>query len=94
MTGVAKNTVTRLLAGLGTACAAYQSETLRNLPCKRLQCDEIWSFVGATDKNVPGDAMGQFGVGSVWTWTESAPTRSCACRISSRRATQVPRTSS
>lgn len=42
---------------------------MRNLPCKRLQCDEIWSFVGAKDKNVPADKRGQFGIGSVWTWT-------------------------
>jgi hypothetical protein len=55
MTSVAKNTVTKLLVELGTACAAYQSEMLRNLPCKRLQCDEIWSFVGAKDRNVPAD---------------------------------------
>ncbi len=56
---------------LGDACAKYQDATLRNLTCnnKRLQCDEIWSFVGAKDKNVPTDKQGQFGVGSVWTWT-------------------------
>lgn len=69
MTGVAKNTIVKLLAELGDACAKYQDATLRNLPCKRLQCDEIWAFVGAKDKNVPEDKRGQFGVGSVWTWT-------------------------
>ena len=68
MTGVAKNTITKLLLDLGAACAKYQDETLRNLPCRRLQCDEIWSWVGAKDKNIP---IGQerFGRGSVWTWT-------------------------
>jgi IS1 family transposase len=69
MTGVAKNTVVKLLVDLGAACARYQDETLRNLPCKRLQCDEIWSFVGAKDKNVPAEKQGKFGFGSVWTWT-------------------------
>ena len=52
MTGVAKNTVTKLLVDLGKACAEYQEQHLRNLPCKRIQCDEIWSFAGAKQKNV------------------------------------------
>lgn len=69
MTGVAKNTIVKLLVDLGDACARYQDETLRNLSCSRLQCDEIWSFVGAKDKNVPADKKGEFGIGSVWTWT-------------------------
>lgn len=47
MTGAAKNTVVKLLADVCAACAAYQDKTLRNLPCKRLQCDVIWSFVYA-----------------------------------------------
>ncbi len=66
MTGVAKNTVIKLLLDLGAACEAYQVEHLVNLPCKRIQCDEIWSFVGAKAKQV---AMGAHGVGDVWTWT-------------------------
>jgi IS1 family transposase len=69
MTGVAKNTVVKLLVDLGAACTRYQDETLRNLPCKHVQCDEIWSFVGAKDKNVPASKQGRFGIGSVWTWT-------------------------
>jgi IS1 family transposase len=69
MTGVAKNTIVKLLAELGAACEAYQMEKLVNLPCKRLQCDEIWSFVGAKQKNVPLDKQGRFGIGDVWTWT-------------------------
>jgi IS1 family transposase len=86
MTGVAKNTVTKLLVELGAACASYQSETLRNLPCRRLQCDEIWSFVGAKDKNVPAEKMGQFGVGSVWTWTAiDADTKLCVSFLVSTR---------
>jgi IS1 family transposase len=66
MTGVAKNTITKLLAELGEACAAYQGEHLVNLPCKRIQCDEIWSFVGMKQKNAPAERAGE--VGDVWTW--------------------------
>jgi IS1 family transposase len=68
MTGVAKNTILRLLADLGTACAEYQDKALRNLKCKRIQCDEIWQFCYAKQKNVPADKQGQFGFGDVWTW--------------------------
>lgn len=49
MTGVSKPTILKLLADLGTACAKYQDEKLRNLPCKRVQADEIWSFCFAMD---------------------------------------------
>lgn len=69
MTGIAKNTVTKLLVDLGNACAKYQDETLRNLPCKRIQCDEIWSFCYAKEKNVPDELKGKLGFGDVWTWT-------------------------
>jgi IS1 family transposase len=69
MTGVAKGTVTRILVEAGAACAEFQDEMLRDLPCRRLQCDEIWSFCYAKDKNVPATKKGDFGVGSVWTWT-------------------------
>jgi IS1 family transposase len=61
-------TILRLLESLGTACAAYQDKALRNLPCKRIQCDEIWQFCYAKEKNVPADKQGQFGFGDVWTW--------------------------
>ena len=67
MTGIAKNTITKLLMELGPFCEDYQDRVLRNLPCRRIQVDEIWSFVGAKDKNVPLDEMGK-GRGSVWTW--------------------------
>lgn len=69
MTGVAKGTVLKLLVDLGSACAAYQDRTLRNLTCKRVQCDEIWSFCYAKEKNVPEEMKGKLGVGDVWTWT-------------------------
>lgn len=69
MTGVAKGTVLKLLVDLGSACAAYQDRTLRNLPSKRVQCDEIWSFCYAKEKNVPEEMKGKLGFGDVWTWT-------------------------
>lgn len=69
LTGISKNTITKLLVELGDACIAYQDRTLRNLKCKRIQCDETWSFVYAKQKNVPEEMKGQFGVGDVWTWT-------------------------
>jgi IS1 family transposase len=69
MADVSINTVTKLLVDLGSACARYQDEALRNLPCRRVECDDIWSFVGAKDKNIPEERRGQFGIGSVWTWT-------------------------
>lgn len=68
MTGTAKHTILKLLADLGNACAEYQDKTLRNLTCKRIQCDEIWQFCYAKDKNVPVEKRGQFGYGDVWTW--------------------------
>src|SRR3954453_14592764 len=68
MTGVAKNTVAKLLVDLGAACTAYHSKALINLPCKRLQCDEIWSYVGAKDKNLSAEKKEQR-LGSIWTWT-------------------------
>ncbi len=69
MTGAAKNTVVKLLADVGTACLDYQDKTLRNLTCKRIQCDEIWSFCYAKEKNVPEGKRGILGYGDVYTWT-------------------------
>lgn len=69
MTGAAKNTVVKLLADVGAACAAYQASALRNLPCKRVQCDEIWSFVYAKAKNVSAAKAAPEGAGDAWTWT-------------------------
>jgi len=69
MTGVAKHAVLNLLRDLGCACAEYYDQTVRNVKVKRAQCDEIWAFCYAKDKNVPADKQGKFGYGSVWTWT-------------------------
>ncbi len=65
MTGAAKNTVVKLLAQVGKACAEYQAENLRNLNSRVIQVDEIWSFVGCKEK---GKAQGKQGHGDVWTW--------------------------
>lgn len=69
MTGVAKNTIVKLLADVGQACERYHDKVMVNLPCKRVQVDEIWSFCRAKQKNVPEDHRGEFGWGDVWTWT-------------------------
>lgn len=69
MTGAAKGTVLRLLEEVGQACAAYQDRTLRNLPCRHIQCDEIWSFCRAKEKKVPEEMRGVLGFVDVWTWT-------------------------
>jgi len=63
------NTVTKLLIDVGKSCFHYQDEILRNLPCKRIQCDEIWSFCYAKEKNVPKERKGELGYGDVYTWT-------------------------
>lgn len=68
MLGCSINTVTKLLVDVGTACAIYQNETLRNLTCKRVQVDEIWSFVGMKQKNAPPNRKGVLGYGDVYTW--------------------------
>jgi IS1 family transposase len=67
LTGVARMTVEKLLRDLGTACAAHHDATVRGLKSRRIQCDEIWSFVGAKQKNVPVDKRGVWG--DIWTWT-------------------------
>lgn len=67
MTGAAKNTITKLLVDVGTAASDYQDATLRDLPCKTIQADEIWSFVGKKAKNVRDDEKGQE-IGDVWAW--------------------------
>src|SRR6266850_2198982 len=66
---VSVNTVTKLLLDIGAACEEYQDKTLKNLKCRRIQCDEIWAFVYAKAKNLPKKYAGAFGYGDVWTWT-------------------------
>lgn len=69
LVGCSINTVTKLLIDVGTACNQYQHNHLRNLNCKRIQCDEIWAFVGSKEKNVPDERKGEYGYGDVYTWT-------------------------
>jgi transposase-like protein len=61
ITDTAINTVVKLLRDVGKACLEYQDKNLRNLTSKRLQCDEIWSFVYAKGRNVPKEHNGEFG---------------------------------
>src|SRR5271165_3346835 len=77
MTGVARNTITSLLLDLAEACADYHNRYVRNLRVRRLQCDEIWNFVGAKAKNVSAEKKAE-GWGDTWTWTAlDADTKLC-----------------
>lgn len=67
--GVSINTVTKLLVEGGEACAAYHDETVRDVRASKVQCDEIWSFCYAKDKNVATAKAAPQVAGDVWTWT-------------------------
>jgi IS1 family transposase len=67
ITGAAKNSIIKLLAEAGEACTMYQDEHLRSLPCKVLQLDEVWSFVGCREKSKAKAKVAH--PGDVWTWT-------------------------
>ena len=69
MLDVSKDTVQKLSLELGEVCIRYMDETLRDLPCKRLQVDEVWAFCYAKAKNVPADKQGVFGFGDLWAFT-------------------------
>ncbi len=69
MTLVSKPTILKLLVQLGDVCAQFHDQAVRNLRTKRVECDEIWQFVGAKQKNVPEAKRETFGFGDVWTWT-------------------------
>jgi IS1 family transposase len=68
-TGASKNTIIKLLVDAGQASAAYQDRVLRNLPCKRVQVDEIWSFIHTRSQNLRAAMTQQPDAGDVWTWT-------------------------
>jgi len=68
LTGICKDTILKLLCDLGPACAKFHDRVARNLPCNRLEVDELWCFCHAKDRNVPDELQGQRGIGSVWTW--------------------------
>src|ERR1035437_4160190 len=79
VTGASKNTVLKLLSEVGEACALYQDRVMVGLTCKKIQCDEIWSFVGMKQKNVPEENI-EFGLGDVYTWTSiDADTKLMPC---------------
>ena len=69
ITGASKNTVVGLLVRVGEGCAEYQGRAIRDPACKRVPCDEIWSFCYAKQKNLSPEKQGVFGYGDVWTWT-------------------------
>ncbi len=69
VTGASKNTVAKLLADVGQACSEYQDTVFNELPCKRIQVDEIWSFVYAKQKNVKAAKAAPKAAGDIWTWT-------------------------
>lgn len=69
MVGVSVNTVMKFVADFGPVCEEYHDAHVRSVNAKRVQCDEIWAFCYAKDKNLPAHMRGQPGVGSVWTWT-------------------------
>jgi hypothetical protein len=87
MCDVAFNTVLKLLPEIGRVCEEYQQRVFVNLPCQRIQCDEIWSFCFAKEKNVPQKLRGK-GYGDVWTWVAiCADTKLVPCwRIGDRKA--------
>lgn len=68
LTGIAKNTVTKLLVEAGRACTIFQDKIFKNLPCTNVQCDEVWAFVGSKEKNT-SEEMKAKGWGDCWTWT-------------------------
>ena len=88
MAGVSRNTVDKLLREVGAVCQEYQDKTLRNLPCTLVECDEIWSFVGMKEKDVPAEKKFEEGHGDVWTWVSiCAETKLVPCwHIGSRNA--------
>jgi IS1 family transposase len=67
--GCSINTVTKLLEDAGAACAAHHDANVRGLTAKRIQCDEIWAFCYAKNKNVKTSVAAPDGAGDVWTWT-------------------------
>jgi IS1 family transposase len=69
ITGASKNAVARLLVSAGKACSDYQDRMLVDLPCKRLQVDELWSFTHCKQANVSTAKSAPIHAGDTWTWT-------------------------
>jgi IS1 family transposase len=66
---VSINTVTKLLVDAGKACADFHEENVRGVKARRIQCDEIWSFTYAKQKNVAKAKAAPEVAGDTWTWT-------------------------
>jgi IS1 family transposase len=79
ITGHSINTVSKLLVELGAAATLYQDKALRNLPATRIECDEIWAFCYAKNRNVPAEHEGEWGFGDVWTWVALDPDTKLVC---------------
>jgi len=89
MTGTHRGAILKLLTELGRACSIYQDRVFRELTCKRLQCDEIWSFVGAKERNTSPEKKAE-GWGDVWTWTAiDADTKLIPCWYIGTRDSQA-----
>jgi IS1 family transposase len=69
VSGASKMTVLKLLADAGQACADYMDANIRNLKTKRVEVDEVWSFVHCKERNVVGAKAAPEGAGDAWTWT-------------------------
>ena len=72
MTGIHRTSVIKLLCDLGRACSEYQDKIFRNLQCKRIQCDEVWTYILAKDKNCTAEQKAK-GAGDAWTWVAIDP---------------------
>ena len=71
--GIARETVNKLLVDAGTACAAYHDKYVRGISARRVECDEIWSFCYAKERNAPHARGVIDGAGDLWTWTALDP---------------------
>ncbi|MGI8707265.1 MAG: IS1 family transposase [Actinomycetota bacterium] len=79
ITGRSINTVSKLVVDLGAACEDYLLQHLVNLPATRIECDEIWAFVGMKAKTVPEERRGEPGIGDIWTWFALDPDTKLIC---------------
>jgi IS1 family transposase len=73
LVGVSKDTVAKLVVDIGAACAKYLDEIMYDLPCKRIQIDEIWAFVWQKERNVAPEFKGVLGFGDCYTWVSMDP---------------------
>ena len=69
LTETAPLTITRLQTQAGVACTGFHDVFVRGLRCPRIQCDELWSFIYAKDRqkwNLSASAPDV--TGTIWTW--------------------------